>query len=301
MWLKTYLSFGDDRPQWCFAVDEMLALFPLAVDADVVDKAMRTNPYLQRWGPKLKDKTGVKGIGKDLKKMFNVGEMYGISQDAIAISREIQRNMPIWYHAHSNGSRGIFNRSEGIIACLKVNHKIRTVGDAELLAEKLNTRRHTPGQSESCSFTRVVTGCENPGLCYEKCKTMLDVLDEKWDPRYKQPEDDEDEIAPQANNDPDTVEFDPRITTHGTTADTFRIFTMGDWNEYSYAPDVCHETGPNDTEITAYTDGSALNNGTADVAAGTGVFFGENDDRNLSLRIPNELNPSNQVAEMITN
>ncbi|KAJ7260239.1 hypothetical protein C8J57DRAFT_984574, partial [Mycena rebaudengoi] len=303
MWLKTYLSFGDERPQWCFAVDEMVALFPLAVDAEVVDEAMRTNPYLQRWGPRLKDERGTKGIGKDLKNMFNIGKLYGLSQDAMAVSREIQRDMPIWYHAHSNGSRGIFNRSEKVVACLKENHRIRTVGDTELLAEKLNTRRHAPGHVEcgcaSCSFTRVVTGCENPGLCYEKCKAMLDVLDEKWDPRYKQPEDDEDNIAPQANNDPDTVEFDPRITTHGTAADTFRIFTMGDWNEYSYAPEVSFETGPNDGETVVYTDGSAFNNGTADATAGTGVFFEEGDNRNLSLRIPNELGPSNQVAEMI--
>ncbi|KAJ7239236.1 hypothetical protein C8J57DRAFT_1086503, partial [Mycena rebaudengoi] len=127
MWLKTYLSFGDERPQWCFAVDEMVALFPLAVDAEVVDEAMRTNPYLQRWGPRLKDERGTKGIGKDLKNMFNIGKLYGLSQDAMAVSREIQRDMPIWYHAHSNGSRGIFNRSEKVVACLKENHRIRTV------------------------------------------------------------------------------------------------------------------------------------------------------------------------------
>ncbi|KAJ7432428.1 hypothetical protein B0H11DRAFT_1613277, partial [Mycena galericulata] len=57
-----------------------------------------------------------------------------------------------------------------------------------------------------------------------KARDLLDALHEKWDPREPQPEDYENEMAPHIHEDPDTVDFDPRVTTHGTIADTFRIF-----------------------------------------------------------------------------
>jgi hypothetical protein len=48
-WLKTYLSFGPDRPLWCFVADELLA--KKAVESRYVDEAMRINTYLQSWTP----------------------------------------------------------------------------------------------------------------------------------------------------------------------------------------------------------------------------------------------------------
>ncbi|KAJ7276720.1 hypothetical protein C8J57DRAFT_1061546, partial [Mycena rebaudengoi] len=148
--------------------------------------------------------------------------------DVIAVSRKIQREMPIWYHRMSNGDRNLFNKSQRVVKCLKEKHRVRTVADAESLAEKRNTPRHSTTRANcqcgACRITRLITQCQHPGLCYDKCKAMLDSLEEKWDPRYPQPEDVEDEIAPELCENPNAVEFDPRITTHGTLADTFRIF-----------------------------------------------------------------------------
>jgi ribonuclease HI len=48
--------------------------------------------------------------------------------------------------------------------------------------------------------------------------------------------------------------------------------------------------------VVAFTDGSAINNGHANARAGVGVFFGENDPRNLSERLdPREYRQTNQV------
>jgi ribonuclease HI len=127
---------------------------------------------------------------------------------------------------------------------------------------------------------------------------MLDSLEKKWDPWYPQPEDVEDEIAPQPCENPDAVEFDPRIITYGTIADMFRIFTQGKECEYTYAPEISHNVILGVDEVTVYADGSAIN-GATNVTAGMGVFFGIGDPRNCSLRVPDELGPSNQVAEMI--
>ncbi|KAJ7655667.1 hypothetical protein DFH06DRAFT_992441, partial [Mycena polygramma] len=93
-WLKTYLSFGPNRPLWCFVADEILA--KRVVDADLnVDEAMRINAYLQSWAP-YQSANDLKS--KDLANMMKVGRDYGITMEAIAVSRELQDSMPIWYH-----------------------------------------------------------------------------------------------------------------------------------------------------------------------------------------------------------
>ncbi|KAJ7247772.1 hypothetical protein C8J57DRAFT_1080606, partial [Mycena rebaudengoi] len=296
-WLKTYLNFSENRPLWCFVADELLAKKIQAGDINV-DVAMRLNAYLQTWKPKVGDDM----IGKDLTDMIKAGRKYGVQMDVIAVSGEIQRQMPVWYHSMSFGDKNLWNKPPAVVECLKKKHRIKLVKDAEALADKMNAPNHSTTQPDcgcgSCSLTRAITGCEHPGKCYKKCKALLDVLEEKWDPRYAQPEDYEDDIAPQPSDDPDTVEFDPRITTHGTIGDTFRIFTQDKEVEYTYAPDTQHEAEP-DEQIEIYTDGSALNNGMANAMAGAGVFFGDDDLRNISVRIPDELGPSNQTAEMI--
>jgi ribonuclease HI len=56
---------------------------------------------------------------------------------------------------------------------------------------------------------------------------------------------------------------------------------------------------PDEDEIVVYTDGSATNNGREDVEAGAGIYYGPNDTRNRAIRVPNELQPSNNVGELI--
>ena len=48
--------------------------------------------------------------------------------------------------------------------------------------------------------------------------------------------------------------------------------------------------------VNIYTDGSCINNGTKKAKAGIGVYFGINDERNISARYINR--PSNQRAEL---
>jgi hypothetical protein len=149
-----------------------------------------------------------------------------------------------------------------------------------------------------CRVTRAISGCQNPNACYSKARDLLNALEEKWDPREPQPEDHEEYHAPEAEADQETVDFDPGITTHGTIADTFRIFTRGAYNLHDVAPDTRH--ADNGAEgIVVYTDGSATNNGSEDVQGRAGIYFGEGDPRNLALRVPNGLGPSNNVGEMV--
>ncbi|KAJ7613859.1 hypothetical protein DFH06DRAFT_925429, partial [Mycena polygramma] len=122
-WLKTYLSFGPDRPLWCFVADELLA--KKAVGADInVDETMRLNAYLQSWAPY---QSAAMLKSKDLANMMAVGKKYGVTLDAMAVSRKIQDRMPIWYHKFSNGDRRLFNSPPHVVKCLKEKHRVRYV------------------------------------------------------------------------------------------------------------------------------------------------------------------------------
>lgn len=48
--------------------------------------------------------------------------------------------------------------------------------------------------------------------------------------------------------------------------------------------------------MNVYTDGSCLNNGKPNACAGIGIFFGVNDNRNLSLKLEGEV--SNNISEL---
>ncbi|KAJ7027442.1 hypothetical protein C8F04DRAFT_965206, partial [Mycena alexandri] len=122
-WLKTYLSFGPDRPLWCFVTDEILAKKVPLGDFNV-DEAMRVNAYLQTWAPYQSSWD----LGsKDLAGIISVGKKYGVTIDNIAVSRKNQGDMPIWYHRFSDGHRPLFNSPRAVVACLKEKHHVRSV------------------------------------------------------------------------------------------------------------------------------------------------------------------------------
>ncbi|EIM91166.1 uncharacterized protein STEHIDRAFT_49350, partial [Stereum hirsutum FP-91666 SS1] len=81
------------------------------------------------------------------------------------------------------------------------------------------------------------------------------------------------------------ITFDPSITSDDSLAHGFRVFT----NPNSHCRDpALRRQGRvlQDEAVTAYTDGSCLNNGDSDARAGSGVFFGPEDVRNISARLP---------------
>nr|GAT58252.1 predicted protein [Mycena chlorophos] len=124
------------------------------------------------------------------------------------------------------------------------------------------------------------------------------TLEGKWDPRVRQPEDTEQQldIIGTRNVDENTETFNPRVTTHGTTADGFRLFA--DERAAKALPIIAHHREDNNPEVVVHTDGSATNNGIAEARAGSGIYFGPGDPRNRALRIPDEWGPSNQVGEL---
>ncbi|KAJ6539316.1 hypothetical protein B0H19DRAFT_961618, partial [Mycena capillaripes] len=296
-WLKTYLSFGPDRPLWCFVADELFAKKAVGSDLNV-DETMRLNAYLQSWTP-YQSAADLKS--KDLANMMAVGRKYGVTMDAIAVSRKLQDSMPIWYHKFSDGDRNLFSSRSPVVKCLKQKHRVRYVRDARMLARKIGTPRHkhrVDCRCASCQVSREITGCLHPNKCYARARELLNSLEYKWDPRMMQPEDYEEYQKPADHDENGTAAFDPWVTTDGTLADVFRIFTDGYANGTHRAPDTSFSFNQA-PKVTVYTDGSAIDNETDNVKAGAGVYFGENDPRNMAVRIPRILGPSNQVGEIL--
>ncbi|KAJ3774186.1 hypothetical protein FB446DRAFT_640328, partial [Lentinula raphanica] len=289
-WIKSYLSFGPNRPTWASVADALIALHIPESERSVED-SVRVNVFLQSWKTKRRD------LPKDLQDLLKVSSKHGVRLEGLAFSREILRQMPIWYHIESQPIRHLNRGRES--QCLRENHKVRTVGDAEMLARMKGTARHTNRRNcrcTSCVRIRSDTKCSAPNRCMNRAEQLLSVLPQKWNPCSVLPED----FEPQEVERPTQRKgsFDPRITVEGTLAEAFRIFTDG--KKCNTTPDLSWMSETQTENISVYTDGSCANNGGDDAVAGAGIFIGENNPLNRAIKIPRELEQSNQTGEIVS-
>ncbi|PBK85263.1 hypothetical protein ARMGADRAFT_942332, partial [Armillaria gallica] len=91
--------------------------------------------------------------------------------------------------------------------------------------------------------------------------------------------------------------FEPNLVTTGMLAEAFWIFIDTDECHTVYSPKGRDTI--QDTLTTVYTDGSAIRCGTDEASAGAGIFYGEQDVRNRSIHLPNEVGRMNQVSELV--
>ncbi|KAF5352050.1 hypothetical protein D9758_009406 [Tetrapyrgos nigripes] len=307
MWLKRYLSFGPDRPLWAVIADSLLATNTPRAE-DNIPQRIKQNCFLQSWSTSSSPRSAQV---PELRRMINVGQKYGIRIEGLAFARDILREMPIWHHIQADPRIKRLTNSQAS-KCLMEKHRLTTVGQAEDLAAPLVTtterrslhRRNDRCVCRDCQEVRQRHNCTHPHQCMLRAEELLNTLPQKWDPRREQPEDYE--IGPDDHEGPrerNVETFDYRISTTGNLSDIFRIFT-----DETVPPSdevlirkVNAAEGP-DTIIA--TDGSCMNNGQEDATAGAGVFYGRNDARNKSIRLPRRIEnrniiQSNQTAELV--
>ncbi|KAI9065871.1 hypothetical protein FKP32DRAFT_1566910, partial [Trametes sanguinea] len=296
VWLRDYLSAGDDRPWWAMVADDIMArVVPKQLSPGVKERGTRINTFTQDWHPKEK------ALPEDLRAIISVARRYGLHQDGLAVGRSALRAMPMWGHKLADQvSLRKLSAESAVTRCLKRNHRALTVGDFELLVDSLNEEAHRPNRScdcEGCERMIVEQRCSDPNRCYERAKRLMDTLPPKWDPRGRHPEDYEElERRSDENDDPAVEAFDRRVTEKGTLADTFRIFSdgrpaSGERMDVSVAS-VCGS-------MTVATDGSCVRNGEEDAIAGAGVQVTEGGDQAVAMRVPARLKQSNQVGEAV--
>ncbi|KAF5367955.1 hypothetical protein D9758_004520 [Tetrapyrgos nigripes] len=290
MWTRSYLTFGEDHLLWAKVADALFALHsPRNVTEENVDKRIKLNPILQTWKTLPKRSTNTAAID-DLQRIIKTIKDFKIRQEGLAYSREILREMPIWLHGHANARIHLLNRSAASECLKKENHhNLRTVGQAEDLAARLQEEEHEADslcQCQQCVWISTTYQCLNPHACMTRAKALLDTLPPKWDPRQTQPEDHEPLHAP-TSEEKDITVFDMRITVRGTLTDTFRIFTEGEDNES--IPVIPPYQGPAQEPTVIATDGLCIENGRETARVGAGIYFGNHDLRNKSMRLPKNM------------
>lgn len=260
------------------------------------------NPLLQAWKVNVNART----LPDSLKRMMKVAYKYNVRAVPAPMTPNVRLCMPYWYHVGTKERKvSIYGDRWG--KCHRDNHNIRTVGEMLYHARKLEYRQTrgpegTNGCLDSvdcgcieCESDRNV-GCDDPPKCRRNAHKKLDNLEGIWDPRIPLPA-----FAPphdEQDTPHDSVRLRPPLEPAQTPLDLVRIFM--DESDGARASLLPHPHNHRDSEddITVFTDGSCHNNGAANAQCGSGLWYGDGDLRNRSIRLPPTLPQSNNAGEL---
>ncbi|THU92328.1 hypothetical protein K435DRAFT_672306 [Dendrothele bispora CBS 962.96] len=142
-------------------------------------------------------------------------------------------------------------------------------------------------------------GCTTPHICAEQAGKLLDTLQPAWNPNLPDDTNIDKRQLPETDNDTKIFKKPTPITNF---SDGFRVFTKLDnrtpGQSRTPAPTLAQANGLHET-VTVSTDGACFNNGETNAAAGCGIWYGHDDPRNLSLRLPQNITQSNQSGEIV--
>ncbi|KAJ7740170.1 hypothetical protein B0H14DRAFT_2250416, partial [Mycena olivaceomarginata] len=208
--LKRYLtSEGENRAKWCNLADNRLSKeTPEGIN---VHKDIRDSPFKQSWKPLQRT------LPRALKKMLTTARDFHLTLDALALSKEVKENLPIFFHTGIKEEVTKHNNSK-CANCLRDRHKMRSAEDALKIVER-NYLRHSRRKNCACNPCRADRnlGCGWPVKCQDEAIRFLDDLAEKWDPRRNvhqpNPELTEEERDSNTNalNEDKVLVFDPKI------------------------------------------------------------------------------------------
>lgn len=302
-WLRGYLNDTKNRPTWAYVADVLICHSVMSVDRNTIPDA-RVNPYLQTWHTSTH---GTLQLPKVLKSMFKIARKYNTDFQAIKLTRALKKKMPAWYHRGAiNPSRRLLHKAEG--DCLRKAHDVRTIADLIKMIKRGEDPqvRHSNRWDCACPYCRsdrTDRGCDNPNKCYKAAKGILENMSPKWHHGYEPPDDNltlterrhsRNHRAHKTNG---KILFNPSVTTRDRLSDGFRVFTSPEVQDRNPAYRQARGVEVEDEAVTVYTDGSCLFNGDDDAKAGSGVWFGDDDPRNISCRVPGT-HQSNQAGEI---
>ncbi|KAE9383052.1 hypothetical protein BT96DRAFT_961109 [Gymnopus androsaceus JB14] len=293
MWLKAYLAFGKDRPTWA-SIDDVLFTLKVPKSEQKVNPSIRQNVFLQSW----QTCTSSKNQLPELKMLTDTARKYGVRIEGIAFSRQIICAMPIWYHKEA--SIAIRSMNQTLASnCLRTKHKVRTVGETLEVSKLCQSDDHEPNSDclcNRCSHLRDAHNCEHPHGCARQASKLLDTLPPKWDPRSELPEDYQKE--PDRGNNEEWSQFDNRVTTSGTIAEIFRIFTDSEIATTNDLPNL-RPAEEQIEKINISTAASCVRKGESDARAGAGIYFKDANQLNRSAKLPLFVDQSEKAGEAV--
>ncbi|KAJ7351635.1 hypothetical protein DFH08DRAFT_694783 [Mycena albidolilacea] len=176
--LKDFVTTeGENRAKWCSLSDNRLRKD--IQGNTIVDPKVRDSPFKQTWKPLQKC------LPRPLKRMLKTARKFKLTFNALALSKNIKEELPIFFHMGGNRDMGRRNNSK-CAQCLRDCHSVRSTGDVLATVER-NYQRHNRRRNCACQPCREdrLRGCIAPYLCLEEAIKMLDCLYEKWDPRVE--------------------------------------------------------------------------------------------------------------------
>jgi hypothetical protein len=141
----------------------------------VVDAKVRDSPFNQTWKPLQKS------LPKALKKLLQTAKNFHLVFDALAISKDLREEFPIFFHYGGNENLPKLNNSKKA-KCLCDNHDIRSAGDTLAIVER-NYTNHQQRKNWACRPCRDDRGAGYgaPNNCLKEAIKLLNCLHEKWD------------------------------------------------------------------------------------------------------------------------
>jgi ribonuclease HI/exonuclease III len=301
MWLKGYLNFSNTRPTWALITDALIKMSA----PKTIPKEITVSPFLQSWTAPSKGKRA-EYLDKDTLKLIKTAKKFNVTFAPIRLSQTLKGKLPAWNHPGTT-QRTPLNPAAH---CLIRNHNSLEVDDLIRISSRLDNKHditHIPVffcQCDDCKLDRE-QNCDDPHRCATEARKRLLRIGPKYQPLNQNHNDGlsltkrRKRKNEEARNQNGCITFNPSTTTDNNLADGFRIFV--DPGKVTNNPAQRQMRAPGvslDDQLTiVYTDGSCANNGKADAVCGAGVWFAENDDQNLAIRIPGD-DHSNQIGEL---
>ncbi|KAF5314570.1 hypothetical protein D9611_007204 [Ephemerocybe angulata] len=302
MKLKQYLTF-ELRPRWTQIIDHLLSR-NIPTTHRVRDADAAQNMFLQSWEAAKQEKKSE--APASIRKMLKTARKYGVRAEPFEPSEDVKAEMPLWHHI--GWKKGIRRRNNGARAdCLRSTHEVFTVGDAVEFSQREHEPEEQPmseSESSECSWDgnndrthtccemctiETLKGCDDMKRCQAECKRLLLGLNEMWRP-----------LAEEEGSDSDSQETrdeEYNRSKCSSRTEMFRVFTAGPQVHKNQGKSRVHTSTTGDINI--YTDGSGMNPGYEEARAGVGVWFGPEDERNYSGRVPENLPQTNNSAEAL--
>ncbi|KAF5388106.1 hypothetical protein D9615_000030 [Tricholomella constricta] len=298
--LRSYLQFDEKRPKWAKVADEHYAR-NISTTRKTRNDSSLVAMFIQDWTAKTRE--GNTSLPMSLRTMLKAAKKHKLAFAPKDPTTHLKNQMPIWYHIGTKPTKKILNNDEWA-RCHRNTHKITTTGHMAHYVNEQMPPRHKVRKNCACQVCKAhrSKGCKNPTKCKTAATKTLDCIEDKWDPRNPNENDSqrpEDDVAEYDNAEhEDTIMFDPSFAEGESLADGFRIFVEPDTITHE-RPLRAPLTRPIEADVIVYTDGSCINNGCEDAKAGSGLWYGPDDARNLSLRLPDTLEQTNNTGEAV--
>lgn len=286
-WLKGLLAPRQSKPTWAFFADALIA--GAAQSSPVTKPETRISPFLQTWAPSPKK------LHAHLRRIISTAKKYNARWETISTSPNIARKLPAWFHLGASTNLNKLN-NHLYANCLRQTHGIISVGQLESMTERHDSahRKHKNCACRHCTEDKTLQ-CLKPFKCKQLTEEALTCILPKWNPQRcmtpytlsispKQLQDNEND-----RNDQPPSYFDPVFPSPDSLEEGFRIFITPRTQCTYPASQTKPPQGPTTDLIKISVTGAHHLNQHGDHESGRCIWFGHNDNRNRTVKLPNEL------------